>query len=586
MATPVRRAGPHLVETEHQPFLVEARRAVAPPQPLPQPRPWTWIESAILSVYAVVVSLGIAWHEPWADEAQAWLLARDQGFWHLLLHSVRYEGSPGLWHALLWVLIRLHIGYTGMHWISGLLAVAGVCVLLRWSPFPLVLRILLPFGFWLAYQNAVVARSYVLFAVLAFSAAALLRAMAWGAISKRRLLRLAVILGLMANLSVHGFIASLGFAAAASVAVRRARLPIRLRWKTAVAVLCAFWLFAIATTFPPSDDSFGAGRNVERSVLRIRASLGDRTARAVLASDAYRAPLGDVRPGELSPTLLPMPHWTAAEAAWHRIGRILALFTFPLSAFRWLALAVCALAILQAVLFRGSPGPLGWVGLLPWLLMVLAFTSMYIAPRHAGMLWIAFVAALWITWPAERLTAGRGLGLRRVFVALLLLISVDQIAWTAHAVVSDMHQPYSGDVATARFLAAQPPGTRIAGFYYHTIGAAAFFPHPIFFNQPAAYWVWSENARVNPAAPSAIATHPDVIVIGGYNASPQNDNIVNDWIPPDPADINRIPLGDRYSIVLYAEAHGYRETHRFCGHAFMRYGYAEDLCDVVLQPAR
>jgi hypothetical protein len=479
-----------------------------------------------------------------------------------------------------------------MHWISGLLAAAGIFVLLRWSPFPLVLRVLLPFGFWLAYQNAVVARSYVLFAVLAFSAAALLRAMAWGAISKRRLVWFAVILGLMANLSVHGFIASMGFAAAAAVAVRRASLPVRVRWKTATAVLCAFWLFAVATTFPPSDDSFAAGRNLERSVLRIRASLGDRAARAVLASPAYRVPLGQVRPGELAPIILPVPHWTPAQAAWHRIARILALFTYPVSVFRWLALAVSLLAIAQAVLFRASPGPpgpvgpLGWIGLLPWLLMVAAFTSMYFAPRHAGMLWIALLSALWITWPAELLTAGRGLGLRRVFVALLLLVCVDQIAWTAHAVASDIHQPYSGDRATARFLAALPHGTRIAAFYYHSIGAAAFFPHPVFFNQPDAYWLWSENVRVNPAAPSAIATHPGVLVIGGFYASLHDDNIVSDWIPPDPAELNRIPLGDRYGILRYAEAHGYRETHRFCGHAFIRYHYSEEYCDVILQPAR
>lgn len=581
MAEPLRIPAPQPIGPEHQPFLVEPH---APPRP--RARRWTWIESAVLAAYAAVVALGIPWHEPWADEAQAWLLARHQGFWHLMLHSIRYEGTPGLWHAWLWLLERLHVSYTGMHWISGLLAAAGVCVLLRWSPFPLVLRILLPFGFWLAYQNAVVARSYVLFAVLAFSAAAILRTMAWGAISKRRLLWLALVLGLMANLSVHGLIASLGFAIAAVAAVRRARMPVPVRWKTATAAVCLFWLFALVTTFPPSDDSFGAGRNVERSIVKIRADLGARTAPAELASYPGRAPLGIARPGELAPAVIPAPHWTAAEAAWHRIARALALLTYPVSSFRWLALAVCILALVQAVLFRASPGPLGWTGLLPWLLMVLVFTSMYLAPRHAGMLWIAFLSALWITWPAESLTSGRGLGLRRVFVALLLLVAVDQIAWTVHAVRSDIHQPYSGDVAMARFLAAQPPGTRVAGFYYHTVGAAAFFPHRIYFNQPHAYWEWSENVRVTPTAPATIATHPDIIVVGGFNSSPRNDNILDDWIPGNPAELNRIPLGDRYGVLRYAEAHGYRETHRFCGHAFMRYGYSEELCEVALQPVR
>ena len=259
-------------------------------------RRWTWVESAVLAGYAIVVALGIAWHEPWADEAQAWLLARDQGFWRLMLHAVRYEGSPGLWHALLWVLARLHFGYIGMHWVAGAFAAAGVFVLLRWSPFPLILRVLLPFGFWLAYQNAVIARGYVLFALLAFSAAALIRNMSAnnlrpmpdGKDSARSstLIWLAVILGLMTNLSVHGFVASFGFAIAVwPVLRRRTRAGSPVRKTTPALILGSFWLFAVATTLPPSDVNLAAGKNLERSTEKIWASFGDKYAKSQLAAD-------------------------------------------------------------------------------------------------------------------------------------------------------------------------------------------------------------------------------------------------------------------------------------------------------------
>jgi len=36
---------------------------------------------------AVVVPL----HEPWSNEAQAWLLARDLSLWKLLFYYLRYE---------------------------------------------------------------------------------------------------------------------------------------------------------------------------------------------------------------------------------------------------------------------------------------------------------------------------------------------------------------------------------------------------------------------------------------------------------------------------------------------------------------
>jgi hypothetical protein len=566
-------------------------------------RRWTWVESAVLAGYAIVVALGIAWHEPWADEAQAWLLARDQGFWRLMLHAVRYEGSPGLWHALLWVLARLHFGYIGMHWVAGAFAAAGVFVLLRWSPFPLILRVLLPFGFWLAYQNAVIARGYVLFALLAFSAAALIRNMSAnnlrpmpdGKDSARSstLIWLAVILGLMTNLSVHGFVASFGFAIAVwPVLRRRTRAGSPVRKTTPALILGSFWLFAVATTLPPSDVNLAAGKNLERSTEKIWASFGDKYAKSQLAADHT----GGVRPGELTSAPPLEFHRAGAEALWHKFARVLSLLTFPISNFRWLALAVCVLIVAQALAFRPVPDApqLGWIGLLPWALMVLVFTSIYMAPRHAGMLWVVLVASLWLTWPETRpetlssgsVTTSRKLWLHRITLVLLVLVALDQAWWTAHSVWADVHQPYSGDVAMAKFLESQPPGQRIAGFYYDTVGPAAFIRHKVYFNQPTAYWVWTRKLRTNQQAPATIVTHPDLIVVGAFDWGAGDGSITDDWIAPNLSELNRVPLNDLFGIVPYAEAHGYRETHRFCGHAFMRDGYSEYLCQIALEPAQ
>jgi hypothetical protein len=549
------------------------------------------VQVAVLAVYAAVVGAGIAWHEPWADEAQAWLLARDQGFWHLMLHSLRYEGSPGLWHALLWVLARAHVGYTGMRWVAGAFAVAGVYVFLRWSPFPLVLKILLPFGFWLAYQNAVVARSYVLFGVLAFSAAAILRSMAGDRRAGRRdaakLFWLALILGMMGNLSLHGLVASAGFALVAfSILRRRAHAGFANSIRLPACLLCAFWIFAVATTVPPSDVDFAAGKNLERSTEKIWAAFGNKQAKAELA--ARQSDANDVRPGELAPIPPVEFHRSAKEALWRKAARALALLTYPVSNFRWAALAVLLLIVVQAVVFRAGIGgeQMGWVGLLPWALMVLVFTSVYLAPRHAGMLWVALVAALWLTWPEERAGASWKVCVNRITVAALLLIAGDQAWWTARAVWADIHGPYSGDVAMAKFLRAQAPGKRIAGFYYHSVGPVALLPHSVYFNQPASYWIWSQRVRIDQQAPATIASHPDVIVVGGFDWSPKNGTITDDWIAPTLSELNRIPLNDVYQIIPYAEAHGYRETHRFCGSAFMRQGYSEIECQVALEPVQ
>ena len=54
-----------------------------------------WPELLALGLYACVVAWAIPYHEPWADEAQAWQLARSLPLHALLMHYIRYEGSPG-----------------------------------------------------------------------------------------------------------------------------------------------------------------------------------------------------------------------------------------------------------------------------------------------------------------------------------------------------------------------------------------------------------------------------------------------------------------------------------------------------------
>jgi hypothetical protein len=544
-----------------------------------------WVQLAVLAGYAALVAVAIAFHEPWADEAQAWLLARDQGFWHLMFHAIRYEGSPGLWHAFLWVLAQMHVGYTGMRWVSGAMALLGVYVLLRWSPFPLLLKVLLPFGFWLAYQDAAVARSYVLFAILAFPAAAILRSISRDEVSPRRgqLVWLAVILGLMANLSVHGFVASIGLAIVALALLRRKSRAGRPVSRTVpAAILCCFWVFVAVTVFPPGDVNFPAGKNLQMSAQRIWASLGSQTAKAELQQEETFGshPL----PGELPMLAVQAFQKTPDEARWHKIARFLGLVTFAISNFRILALVSCALVILQAVVFGRARGQIGWIGLMPWALMIVIFTWMYLAPRHAGMIWEALVVSLWLTWPSEISARWYEKWLHGLTVAALVVVGLNQVQWTAHSVWDEIHKPYSGDEAMAQWLKTHAAGKRIAGFGYHSIGVTGWFHGPLYFNQPATYWIWSQKPRLDARAPFTIATRPDVIVVGGWNWSEHNADISEDWEKPNLNTLNTVPFNDAFHIIGYAQEHGYRETHRFCGHAFLRSGYSEELCQVALEP--
>ncbi len=94
-----------------------------------------------LSAYALLVALTILRHEPWADEAQSWLLGRDASLPQLWGHLLHYEGTPGLWQTLVHALIRLGLPYSAYNFVSASLGLAAVYLLLRYAPLPLFIRI-------------------------------------------------------------------------------------------------------------------------------------------------------------------------------------------------------------------------------------------------------------------------------------------------------------------------------------------------------------------------------------------------------------------------------------------------------------
>src|ERR1700693_2917585 len=133
-----------------------------------------WLpEWGALLMYIIMVALAIAHHEPWADEAQAWQISRTASLKGILGTYLHYEGSPGLWNLLLWLLNKCHVSYGGLHWICGVIASMGIALFLLRAPFPRPIKLLLPFTYFLAFQFAVIARPYLLFPLLIFAVASM-----------------------------------------------------------------------------------------------------------------------------------------------------------------------------------------------------------------------------------------------------------------------------------------------------------------------------------------------------------------------------------------------------------------------------
>jgi hypothetical protein len=112
----------------------------------------------VYALFASVLLPAVSWyHEPWADEAQAWLLCRDSSLLELLWERLRYEGHPSLWYLILYVPSKL-LPYGSMRVIAVLIFTTSIAVVVFRSPFPRSIAALLPFMFFVSHQYSMIAK--------------------------------------------------------------------------------------------------------------------------------------------------------------------------------------------------------------------------------------------------------------------------------------------------------------------------------------------------------------------------------------------------------------------------------------------
>jgi hypothetical protein len=418
------------------------------------------------------VAFAIPYHEPWVDEAQAWQLARSLSLTSLFKTFIRYEGSPGLWHFLLWLTIRMHVSYAGLHWICGAVATVSMALLLFRSPFPRYLKLSLPFTYFLLFQYAVVARNYVLVPLLLFVAA-----IAW----KKRPVTLALALGLLANASLHAAVISGGLAVFYAIEqFRESRRQIDTGSKASGSsrklllcglLLLAFYAFAIWTAWPPRDMALSSVRG-QASLYPLRA-------------------LYSVVWPMCQPWIVSVPFWIAMALCFHARHKLLAL-----------------LPVLLFAIFSGEVSVTWW---------------------HAGLLVPLLICLLWITW-GEAGTGGRELEMAGR-AALGVLIAT-QILWSGYALFQDHYRAYSPDAAAARFLSPfVEEHAAIAVTYvssagaervraYPAVGILPYFSRNIFANTPYPFWWWSDEDPSEDRFNALLPSHPQIVLVEETHLSP------------------------------------------------------------------
>ena len=126
------------------------------------------LERSVLLLYFIGHFFISFFHEPWFDEALSWLIARDSSIYEILFVTPHYEGHPSLWHLILVPFAKLGAPYElSLSIVSLLFSSLAMGLFIYKAPFKRIIRLTLPFTYYLFYQYGVISRPYCMM-MLAF----------------------------------------------------------------------------------------------------------------------------------------------------------------------------------------------------------------------------------------------------------------------------------------------------------------------------------------------------------------------------------------------------------------------------------
>ena len=407
---------------------------------------WKIADAAVLFVYSSVVLFTLQYHEKWADEAQAWLLARDLDLKTLWFKELRYEGSPGLWHTILWIAQHVfHARYGALGYIGVAGAIAGTALLIFKSPFPRYIRWPLAFTYVMVYQYAVIARPYTLLPLLCFAVAIFFK-------DVEHPERITIVLILLATLTFHGTVLAGCFGLLYLIEAMRewSRLDCKFPGRyviCAAAIAVSFVVLFIVLKPTPDNEEF---------VLKNQSAHLSDAVKEQLHMPTPMRKITNIVSGAYLDTFVPSALFLILTAAWCFTRRRFLVFALPVGT------------------------------------MLTLYAVIHGAAHHHGTAFVAAITALWIAWPTtkDQLPLTRQVEwARRGMIALLWCLCVVNIWDAAVAIKREYLYPYCGAEDAVKYLksvgADQSP---MFGLLFGVVAVQAYFDHNIFVNLPTAYF--------------------------------------------------------------------------------------------------
>jgi hypothetical protein len=354
--------------------------------------------SGLVAAFLLVSLVKVSRHEMWADELEYWDAARESRSLAELRQNTRYMGQPPLGHLTLYALSRFTRDPRAMQVLNVAETTAAIAVVAAWAPWSAFECALFAFGYFPFFEYGTISRHYALALLLAVGLCA-----ACGRAGRVSLA--AGITGLLLALAnFHATLVVLAFLTALGAGwIRQRRRPGR-HEAAAAGLMASGVILATLCAIPPPDSKF-------LRPWQLRWEPDRALSAATQLWNGY-APLPPDGPPWWNHNLL--DPWPVAKIV---LGW--ALFGLALWAVRRSALALAFLGI----------GTLG----------LLAFGYAQWGPyvRHAGLLYLLLVMALWLT------------GLRGPVLVLVLSLQLPGGLFMSY---KDLLLPFSPSTQTAAYL--------------------------------------------------------------------------------------------------------------------------------------
>lgn len=382
---------------------------------------YTWLVLLLYVGCMIVITL---YHEPWYDEAQSWLIARDASITDIIFKVPHFEGHPPLWHLYLVPYAKLGMPFeAGIKSASILLNAAAMGIMLFKAPFPKIYRFLIPFTYFFFYQYGVISRCYSLL-ILGF----VLAALTWKSRNEKPF-RFVLSLMLISSSSAYGILFAAGITLVWLAGIIKGRsYPKSFRKVFSDSRLYAMLLllvFALAVTYLiiPSKDTYAVNLpDAENSFL---GRLFYMLAAAPMESFFYTGKVGNffLQDIEITADLI------AASS----------LFFIP---------------FIAVIVYFGTKKQKLALLAVPYLLFAVFGAAVYFSSHHLGVVTAFFLFWFWACM-AEKPDfepAQNGQNAKKIINVFIVMSLIVSVYWTVFACVTDIRTNYDAARAAAAFI--------------------------------------------------------------------------------------------------------------------------------------